>query len=160
MPRLLVPSLRTLIKKNQYSQREDASTVVPSPFSVPPWSPRRYLPLEPLIATRPCSRNSRKKSSGFSPSEHTRPLLEMYQNFPFTPAEGYQQILFLPGKLKHERDLLIYRDLESGAVNDFQNCSVKHELHNNMQVAGASSTFRDQIVQVTVFDHHQHLSYM
>lgn len=92
-PRLLVPSLRTLIEKDQYSQREDASTVGPSPISVPPWSPRRYLPLEPLMATRPCSRNSRKKSSGFSPSEHTRPLLETYQNFSFTPAEGYQWII-------------------------------------------------------------------
>lgn len=92
-PRLLVSSLRTLIEKDQYSQREDASTVGPSPISVPPWSPRRYLPLEPLMATRPCSRNSRKKSSGFSPSEHTRPLLETYQNFSFTPAEGYQWII-------------------------------------------------------------------
>lgn len=79
---------------DQNSQREDASTDVPTPISVPPWSPRRYLPLEPLMATRPCSRNSRKKSSGFSPSEHTRPLLETYQNFPFTPAEGYQLLIF------------------------------------------------------------------
>lgn len=95
-PRLLAPSLRTLSEKDQYSQREDASTLVPSPISVPPWSPRRYLLLEHLMAIRPCSRNSRKKSSGFSPSEHTRPLLETYQNFPFTPVEGYQWIIFLP----------------------------------------------------------------
>lgn len=80
---------------DQYSQREDASTVVPSPMSVPPWSPRRYLPSELLIATRPCSRNSRKKSSGFSPSEHTRSPLETYQNFPFTPAGAQQWLMCL-----------------------------------------------------------------
>lgn len=74
---------------HQYSHRDDASIVVPSPMSVPPWSPRRYLPLEPLMATRPCSTNSRKKSSGFSASEHTRPLLETYQNLPLAPAVGW-----------------------------------------------------------------------
>lgn len=74
---------------DQYSHRDDVSMVVPSPMSVPPWSPRRYLPLQPLMATRPCSTNSRKKSSGFSPSEHTRPLLETYQNLPVAPAAGW-----------------------------------------------------------------------
>lgn len=83
-----------LTGRNQYSQREDASTVGPSPIRVPPWSPRRYLPLELLMAMRPCSTNSRKKSSGFSPSEHTRPLLDTYQNFPFVPAEGCCWIRF------------------------------------------------------------------
>lgn len=87
---LPAPRLMTLIEGDQYSQREDASTAIPSPISVPPWSPRRYLPLEPLMAMRPCSTNSKKKSSGFSPSEHTSPLLDTYQNFPFTPAKGNQ----------------------------------------------------------------------
>lgn len=73
---------------DQYSHRDEASIVVPSPMSVPPWSPRRYLPLEALMATRPCSTNSRKKSSGFSPSAHTSPLLETYQNPPLAPAVG------------------------------------------------------------------------
>lgn len=84
----------TLLRTHQYSQRQDASIDAPSHISVPPWSPRRYLPLEPLMAMRPCSGNSRKKSSDFSPSEFARPLLETYQNFPFTPV-GKDQLIMI-----------------------------------------------------------------
>lgn len=70
----------------QCSHREEASTLNPSPISVPPWSPRRYLPFWPLMPTRPYSTNSKKKSSGLSPSVHTRPLPETYQNSSFPPV--------------------------------------------------------------------------
>lgn len=73
--------------RGQYSHRQELSAFSPSAFSVPPWSPRRYLLFLARIAMRPCSRNSKKKSSGVSPSEHTRPGLETYQNFPPTPRE-------------------------------------------------------------------------
>lgn len=71
--------------RGQYSHRQELSAFSPSAFRVPPWSPRRYLPFLARIAIRPCSRNSKKKSSGVSPSEHTSPGLETYQNFPPTP---------------------------------------------------------------------------
>lgn len=88
---------------DQYSQRQDASTDAPSHMSVPPWSPRRYLPLDPLMATRPCSGNSRKKSSAFSPSEQTRPLLETNQNFPFTPVWRITKTVILLKKKKQQQ---------------------------------------------------------
>lgn len=58
------------------------------------------------MAMRPCSTNSRKKSSGFSPSVHTRPLLETYQNFPFTPAGANQWIIFRT-MLEEQTDMFI-----------------------------------------------------
>ncbi|KAI3365587.1 hypothetical protein L3Q82_010673 [Scortum barcoo] len=66
--------------------RAELLRLSPSPFRVPPWSPRRYLPFLLRMARRPCSSSSREKSSGASPSEHTSPELFTYQNRPSTPA--------------------------------------------------------------------------
>lgn len=75
----------------QYSHRAEVLSPSPSPFNVPPWSPRRYFPLRPRMASRPCSCSSREKSSGTSPSEHTSPALFTYQKRPVTPATGQAQ---------------------------------------------------------------------
>lgn len=66
----------------QYSQSVARSTDSLSARRVPAGSPRRYRPFFPLMATRPRSRNSKKKSSERSPSLQTAPLLATYQNFP------------------------------------------------------------------------------
>lgn len=84
-PQWALERLRCYMTCGQYSQSVAQCRASASARRVPAWSPRRYLPFFPLIATRPHSRNSKKKSSDISPSLHTVPLLATYQNLPLRP---------------------------------------------------------------------------